>query len=145
MNINNLKKELQTIIQDKGYATWFGSKVRYSTKRKITNREVIIEPFILRLIPKSDCIYDIDLSFWVGIRREISTKFKDSQGDDFAFVGFMLDEVNELFDAINASDKMLIKIKKKDVNLRYYEADGSQTVNTQSFIHFTLPIRCYGL
>ncbi len=145
MNIVNLKNELQKIIQDKGYATWFGTKVSYNRKRTITNREVIIEPFILRFEPKSGCEYDTDLTIWVGIRREISAKFTTGEGDDFEFIQFMLGEANDLFDAIAASDKMLIKIKKKDVNIRYYEADQAQTVNTQSFVRFTLPIRCYGL
>jgi len=145
MNIVNLKNELQKIIQDKGYETWFGTKVSYNRKRKITNREVIVEPFTLRLEPKSGCEYDIDLSFWIGIRREISAEFTGTEGDDFEFIQFMLGEANDIYDAISASDKMLIKIKKKDVRMRYYEADGNQTVNTQSFIHFTLPIRCYGI
>ena len=145
MNIVNLRNELNKIFQDHGYQSWFGSKVSYNTKRNITNREIIVEPFILRLEPKSGCEYDIDLTLWIGIRREIDAKFKNMQGDDFGFIQFMMDEANKIFDSLNKSDKMLIKIKKSDVNMRYYEADSNQTVNTQSFITFSLPIRCYGL
>ncbi len=145
MNVINLKNTLKTIIEDHGYTLWFGSKTSYNRKKKITNREVIIEPFILRLEPKSDCEYDVDLVFWVGLRRDISAKFTTSEGDDTEFMQFMLDEANAIFDSLSASDKLLIKIKKKDVNLRYYEADSNQTVNTQSFIRFSLPIRCYGI
>lgn len=145
MNIINLKNELNKIFQDHGYVAWYGSKVSYNTKKIITNREIIVEPFNLKLVPKSGCEYDVDLTFWVGIRREINARFKNVEGDDFEFIQLMLDEANKLFDSISESDKFLIKIKKSDVNLRYYEADSNQTVNTQSFIAFTLPIRCYGI
>ncbi len=145
MNLVNLKNHLSTIFQNHGYASWFGTKTSYNRKREITPREIIIEPFNLKLEPINDCDFDIELTFWVGLRRDIGAKFINIEGDDFSFIQFHLDEVNKIYNSLVESEHILIKQKKDDISLRYYEADGSQTVNTQSFIRFTVLMRIYGL
>jgi len=145
MDLINLKRHFETIFQDHGYDVWFGSKASYNRKRKISNREIIVEPFNLKLEPDNECDYDLDLTFWVGLRRDVNASFTTPDGDDVDFMNYHLGEVEKIYNSIESNNNILVKAKKKDIVLRYYEADGSQTVNTQSFIRFTIPMKLYGI
>ena len=139
--INELKK----IVKSKGYELWFGTKDSYNGKRVITNREVILEPFTMRLDPiEGKCSIDTIITLWVGIRREIDLKFVNQEsGESTDFIDYIINESSELFDLIAGDDKIKVPLNKHKIPVYYFEADKAATVNTQAFAKITFPIQYY--
>jgi hypothetical protein len=145
MKITKFRNELKTLVGDLGYNLYYGSKNQYNVKREIANKEVILEPFVLRLQTTGVCFYDTTITLWIGVRREIYNEFVTQQeGEKTEFADYMLVEAGKIFDKIASHKSLIILQAKQEIDIRYYEADQSQTVNTQSFISMTLPIRIYG-
>jgi len=144
MNVKGFIKDLREHSDNMGYHLYFGTKQKYNTKRIIENKEIILEPFVMHPYRERNCKYSTNLTFWVGIRREIDAKFMDNaDGDLTDFMQYMIEEATYYLYSLNELESVLVKQKLQTIPLTYYEADSNQSVNTQSFIRFTIPVDIY--
>ena len=144
MNVDVTVSKARDFFKQHGYELFFGQKSRYNTKREATDREVILEPFPMRPSRSGVCAYDTNLTFWVGMRRSVDTKFRDNaDGQLTDWMQYMLSETSQLLMDLYHEDWVLIHQNINDIELRYYEADEAATVNSQSFIRFSIPVKLY--
>lgn len=144
MNISDFVDYIQELVDKHGYRVYFGTKSNYNTKRNITNKEIILEPFD---IPISNEAYYVDttITLWIGLRQEIDTQTTNNDSGDVAkHIDKMIIEANKIYDEIKNSEKILIKQSKRFSTAQYYKSDGNATVNNQAFMRLSLPIRIYG-
>jgi hypothetical protein len=144
MNNVKLRDYLKGLIEPLGYKLYFGTRSMYNTRKEISDRVVIVEPYTLRLHVPGLCEYDTELRFWVGVRRELEQEFNNEQGDDAPHIDKMITEAGKIIKEIKGCNKLSITQRVQAVDVTYYEADQTATANMQSFIVFTLPLRTYG-
>lgn len=143
MKISGLVTRITAHAKDQGYTLWYGPKDLYTTKRVITDYEVILEPFDLYMdLPDGKCFIDTTITLWVAGRREIWTKtLTQDKGQTTDFMDYMLSEASQMFDRIAGDDRILIKKNKFNIPVQYFESDSGVSANTQSMVKMVLPIR----
>lgn len=146
MKISDFVRTIDNHVQSVGYKLWFGTRDSYNSKRVITDREVILEPFDWALsVPTGQCFIDFTITLWIGVRRNIDEGFMTQEsGQALGFVDHLKDEATKIFDLISSDSTILIPKNRFDIKIKYYEADSGTTVNTQAFVKMTLPIRYHG-
>lgn len=143
MQINRFITRLRNAVV---YPLFFGTKDSYNTKRvKLSDVEVILLPFNFYSTRISNCNYNTELEFWVGIKRVDQTtdiKIRDtSTGDDTDFIQHSIDITSNLLNSLYNVDFMTITQKQETIQLEYFEIDSNRgTVNQQSFVRFTIPV-----
>ena len=144
MDVKQTVDNFRNFFKLTGYTLYFGMKSRYNTKREVTDREVILEPFPMRPLRPGVCAYDTNLTFWVGVRRSVDTKVRDNNdGQLTEFLQEFLAETSTLLMAMYQLDWIRINQNINEIELTYFEADEAATVNSQSFMRFQIPVSIY--
>lgn len=142
MNIKKFKQDFSTILDEINYKLFFGSKSLYNSIHKEQyDKEIILEPFSMRVSVDNKCYYDTSFSMWVVVRKNIEGKFEDViEGKNVDYMQFMLDETKKVFEKINNSEFMIITQKLDEIPVQYYD---NETVNSQIMTRSSFPIRIY--
>jgi hypothetical protein len=140
----DFKKKMQELMTPLGFDVFWGRRSLYNSDvKQVSEKTVIIEPFVLPFKINDKCYFDQNVTFWVGIRREHNEPTETVEGRDVEFMDEMHTEARSVIDAI-ANDSMFLVSEKLDtIEREYYEADETATVNRQSFITFTLNLRVW--
>lgn len=143
MKIINIIKDFEVLCKSLGYDLWFGTKNSYNSKREVRDKEIILEPFKFPVESKS-CQYKTNWTIWIGIRQERGNESAQLIPSVYAqVIDEMRDEAKKLIEKINKSDGLLITETIYTIDLEYFEAASTATVNNQSFLKFTVPITLY--
>ncbi|MFW6377554.1 MAG: hypothetical protein ACOCZ5_02805 [bacterium] len=145
MNIIDFNARFEQVIDEAGYKLYFGTKNMYMVEhRDVFGKEVILEPFRFNLRDENGCFISTTFNIWICRKREVDEKFNDAEkGMNTAFIQEMIDDTRTILNKINESGFMVITQKIDEINLQHYQADSSQSANTQSMIRASFPIRLY--
>ena len=132
MTIAQFEDKIESCVTGKFFA---GRKNEYNREKLISDITILVPPREWPLNWREGCYYDIEVELWIGKVRNPKdatlTKFRDDLNA----------EAVTLIGAIHLLDG--IHVLSNDVNASYWSSDEGQSVNSQEFISFTLPLRIW--
>lgn len=146
MKIEDFRNHIQDLVEDLQLKVWVGTTSKYNSRPNISYRELIIEPFNMPLYSDLSCSINVNVNFWIAIKRDIDVgAFSLEYGDDAVFIDKMILLANNFFEVLNYSPYIRIMARENDIQTYYFESDSNVTINSQSLLRFTLPLKIYGL
>ena len=142
MNLINFESQLSQLLNTLNYKLFFGTKTLYnSIKKDVSPKDIIIEPFSMKVDRENISYYDTSLTIWVMVRTSINNPLESpNSGKNVEFMQYMLNEIKLIFDLINDSQFMYITKKLNTIPIQYYD---NETINNQIMVRATLPVRIY--
>lgn len=143
--LSNFKYKFNNIVEELGYNVYYGARSNFNTKRSVNENQIIIEPFKNVSLENADaCSTDLTTTIWLGEKRQRNESPKVTDDIDLDAEDLLRTQLIELYDAIQASDSLLILQSKKNITTNYYEAESKATINNQNYITATLKFRIFG-
>jgi hypothetical protein len=141
MTHSEFKKHIIGLVEPLDFTVFWGTRSLYNAHvKQVNDKTLIIEPFVLPFSVEGNCHVERNVTFWIGMRRDLKQPDALTDGRDVDFMDELHALAKQVIDAINTHPQMIIAQKVYTIEPTYYEADETVTVNHQSFITFTVPL-----
>lgn len=146
MKLVKLRDHIIDLVEDLQYNVYVGTMSMYNTRKDFTDREIIIEPINIPLQNDDSCEITTTLNIWIALRRRIDEKMYDkNKGQDADWIDMMVDEAKSVYKVLNESKYIRIMARENNIITNYFEADRGSSVNSQSLLRFSLPVKIYNM
>lgn len=139
MDVGSIIDKFEECVKTHGFHLWYGSKASYEGKSDFYDREVILEPFSVKMTRSNDVFHATNFTIWVLVKIDRTAEKENERGIITKHYDNIIEKVSTLYDEISSSGYFLVHKKKEEVEVMI---NHNSSMN-QIIAKFEIPIRLY--